>query len=73
MRLELRTILKELRIITERLKKTQEDEQVIADWRFAANVIDRFMLWVFLVFVILSSCALLLTVPGIFEPEGGIE
>ena len=70
---ELRCMLKELTLITDRLRKTQEDEQVTSDWKFAASVLDRLLLWIFFFFILVSSCAILLSVPGIFVKEGGIE
>ncbi|KZC08459.1 PREDICTED: acetylcholine receptor subunit alpha-type acr-16-like [Dufourea novaeangliae] len=39
---ELHTILKELRFITDRMKKADEGDEVISDWKFAAMVVDRF-------------------------------
>ncbi|XP_067931423.1 neuronal acetylcholine receptor subunit alpha-7-like isoform X3 [Watersipora subatra] len=65
-RTELRTILKELRLITEQMKKKQEEEKVVADWKFASRVIDRLLLWVFLILTLTSTCAILLTVPNMF-------
>lgn len=41
MQKELRTILKELQFITSRMKKADEDDEVISDWKFAAMVVDR--------------------------------
>lgn len=41
MQRELHTILKELQFITNRMKKSDEDEEVISDWKFAAMVVDR--------------------------------
>lgn len=41
MQKELHTILKELQFITSRMKKADEDDEVISDWKFAAMVVDR--------------------------------
>lgn len=41
MQKELHTILKELQFITNRMKKADEDDEVISDWKFAAMVVDR--------------------------------
>lgn len=41
MQRELHTILKELQFITSRMKKADEDDEVISDWKFAAMVVDR--------------------------------
>lgn len=41
MQRELHTILKELQFITNRMKKADEDDEIISDWKFAAMVVDR--------------------------------
>ncbi|KOC67381.1 Acetylcholine receptor subunit alpha-type acr-16 [Habropoda laboriosa] len=38
---ELHTILKELQFITDRMKKADESDEIISDWKFAAMVVDR--------------------------------
>ena len=42
---ELQCILKELKFITNRMKLHDEEEEIIGDWKFAAMVIDRFVLF----------------------------
>ena len=39
---ELHTILKELQFITSRMKKADNDSEIISDWKFAAMVVDRY-------------------------------
>ena len=39
---ELQSILREIRFITNRLKVKDEEDEVVADWKFAAMVIDRY-------------------------------
>ena len=34
-------ILREMRLITKKMKEKDDDEVVISDWKFAAMVIDR--------------------------------
>lgn len=38
---ELQLILRELQFITARMKKTDEEAELISDWKFAAMVVDR--------------------------------
>lgn len=45
---DLHYILKELQFITNRMKKADEDAEVVSDWKFAAMVVDR---WVKIRFV----------------------
>lgn len=38
---DLHLILKELQFITNRMKKKDEEQELISDWKFAAMVVDR--------------------------------
>ena len=38
---ELQSILREIRFMTNRLKMKDQEDEVVADWKFAAMVIDR--------------------------------
>ncbi len=66
-RSEMKEILKELRYLTNKLKKDEEFEELCNDWKFAALVIDRLCLWMFLVFTIVSTFAILFSAPHIFS------
>ena len=67
---DLRAVLKELRFITDRMKKKQDDDKTMADWKFASSVLDRLMLWILLLLTVVCTCVVLLTVPDMFEnPE----
>lgn len=41
---DLHYILKELQFITNRMKKADEEAELISDWKFAAMVVDRSVL-----------------------------
>ncbi|XP_076322928.1 neuronal acetylcholine receptor subunit alpha-7-like isoform X2 [Tachypleus tridentatus] len=60
---ELNLILKELRFITNRMKEDDEANDIIAEWKFAAMVVDRMCLILFSVFTIISTCVCLLQAP----------
>merc|ERR1711971_1510207 len=62
---ELLLILKEIRIITEKVKQEDEAAAVEADWKFAAMVIDRLCLIVYTLFTIIASLTVLLTAPHV--------
>lgn len=62
---ELHTILKELRFITDRMKKADESDEIISDWKFAAMVVDRLCLIVFTLFTVLATIVILCRAPHI--------
>ncbi|KAK3915891.1 Neuronal acetylcholine receptor subunit alpha-7 [Frankliniella fusca] len=62
---DLQAILRELQFITNRMKKNDEEMELINDWKFAAMVVDRFCLIIFTVFTIIATVAVLLSAPHI--------
>lgn len=62
---DLQAILREIRFVTSRMKKAEEDAEVVADWKFAAMVVDRMCLIVFTSFTIIATVAVLLSAPHI--------
>lgn len=62
---DLQFILKELQFITARMKKKEEEHELISDWKFAAMVVDRFCLIVFMLFTIIATVTVLLSAPHI--------
>ncbi|XP_046600826.1 neuronal acetylcholine receptor subunit alpha-7 isoform X1 [Neodiprion lecontei] len=64
-RRELQTILRELQFITNRMKKADEEAELISDWKFAAMVVDRFCLIIFTMFTVIATVAVLLSAPHI--------
>ncbi|CAG4964854.1 unnamed protein product [Colias eurytheme] len=62
---ELSLILKELRVITDQMRKDDEDADISRDWKFAAMVVDRLCLIIFTLFTIIATLAVLLSAPHI--------
>ena len=62
---ELSLILKEIRLITDKIKEDEESSSVEGDWKFAAMVIDRLCLIVYTIFTILATVAVLWTAPHV--------
>jgi len=62
---ELGLILKEIRVITDKIAEDADSGDIEADWRFAAMVLDRICLIVFTVFTIVASVATLASAPHI--------
>ncbi|XP_071440786.1 neuronal acetylcholine receptor subunit alpha-7-like [Hetaerina americana] len=62
---ELSLILKELRVLTDKLRKEDEAAEVTNDWKFAAMVVDRLCLIIFTLFTIIATIAVLFSAPHI--------
>ena len=62
---ELSMILKELRVITDKLRKEDEAAEVTNDWKFAAMVVDRLCLIIFTLFTVIATIAVLFSAPHI--------
>ncbi|XP_055713776.1 neuronal acetylcholine receptor subunit alpha-7 isoform X1 [Phlebotomus papatasi] len=60
---ELALILKELRWITDQLRKEDENSDVTRDWKFAAMVVDRLCLIIFTLFTLIATLAVLFSAP----------
>lgn len=65
---ELSGILKELRVITEKIRTDEEESRVCNDWKFAAMVVDRICLILFTLFTIIATIAVLFSAPHIIVP-----
>ena len=65
-RSELQQILHELRVITNKLREEQTKQEEASDWQFAAMVVDRLCLYVFILFSVVSTTSILLSAPSIF-------
>lgn len=62
---ELAMILKEIRFITDQLRKEDEAADITRDWKFAAMVVDRLCLIIFTLFTIIATLAVLFSAPHI--------
>ena len=62
---ELGLILKELKVITDKVREDEEAGAVEADWKFAAMVLDRMCLFFFTTFTLVATCAVLAVAPHI--------
>ncbi|KAK2174750.1 hypothetical protein NP493_779g01025 [Ridgeia piscesae] len=62
---QLKYILKELKVLTNKVKSDEEVADKCNDWKFAALVIDRLCLWMFTVFTIVSTMAIIFSAPHV--------
>lgn len=56
-------VLGEVRFLTERLQGEGVRQDVCSEWKFAAMVIDRVCLWMFTLFTVISTVAILCSAP----------
>jgi len=62
---ELSMILKEIRVITDKIRDEEDTAAVENDWKFAAMVLDRLCLITFTLFTFIATIAVLLTAPHV--------
>ena len=62
---ELSLILKEIRVITDKIRDDEDTANIENDWKFAAMVLDRVCLITFTFFTIVATVAVLLSAPHI--------
>ena len=62
---DLGLILKEIKVITDKIRDDEESSSIEGDWKFAAMVIDRLCLIVYTIFTILATIAVLWTAPHV--------
>ena len=65
---ELSGILKELRVITDKIRQDDENAITTNDWKFAAMVVDRICLILFTLFTIVATIGVLFSAPHIIVP-----
>ncbi|XP_055343686.1 uncharacterized protein LOC129591864 [Paramacrobiotus metropolitanus] len=65
--------LENVAYIAKNLENQDADNDVTDDWKFAAMVVDRLLLWIFLMGNILGSLSILLDSPYLFEPLNASE
>ncbi|XP_006824192.1 neuronal acetylcholine receptor subunit beta-4-like [Saccoglossus kowalevskii] len=64
---EYREAIESLNFITNHLKAEDIEDEVSEDWKYVALVIDRILLWIFLIVCVVGTCSILLNSPVIWE------
>ena len=65
---EVKLVLREMRLITKKMKDKDDDEVVISDWKFAAMVIDRFCLIGLTMYTIATTVIMFVSAPHLIVP-----
>ena len=63
----MKSILKELRYITHKIKRDEYEEEKSLDWKFAAMVIDRLCMILFYLATFVTTCLILLTSKSFYK------
>ena len=63
--IELKAILKEVRVVTDKIRAEADASIIENEWKFAAMVLDRVCLIAFTMFTVLLSAAILLAAPHV--------
>uniref|UniRef100_A0A0K0D6J6 Neur_chan_memb domain-containing protein n=1 Tax=Angiostrongylus cantonensis TaxID=6313 RepID=A0A0K0D6J6_ANGCA len=61
--LELKTISSQIKVMRKRMEEDERDEQAENDWKFAAMVVDRLCLFIFTIFIVVSTCGIMFSSP----------
>ncbi|VDM75789.1 unnamed protein product [Strongylus vulgaris] len=61
--LELKTISGQIKVMRKRMEEDERDEQAANDWKFAAMVVDRLCLFIFSIFIVVSTCGIMFSSP----------
>lgn len=67
LKVELSSILKEIRSITRKMASDDEEAEMALEWKFAAMVLDKLCLYLFLILTVGSTVGLLFTNPNFFK------
>lgn len=59
----LQRIYHELKVVTKRMLETDQEEQASNNWKFAAMVVDRLCLYVFTMFILVSTIGIFSSAP----------
>ena len=66
-RAEFRSILTELRFLSDHVRQGEEDDDVSEDWKFSAMVVDRLCLILFTIMTTIFSYVTLFSAPNFFK------
>ena len=61
----LQRIYSELKVITKQMIESEKDDTASNQWKFAAMVVDRCCLYIFTIFIVVTTIALMMSAPYI--------
>ncbi|KAF8765180.1 Acetylcholine receptor subunit beta-like 2 [Argiope bruennichi] len=70
---ETQKAIESILFIAEHIRKEDEEESVIEDWKYVAMVLDRLFLWIFTIASLVGTCGILLQAPSLYDDRIPIE
>ncbi|XP_013791042.1 acetylcholine receptor subunit alpha-like, partial [Limulus polyphemus] len=64
---EINQAIESILLIAEHIRKADEEESVVEDWKFVAMVLDRFFLWVFTIACAVGTCGIIFQAPSLYD------
>ncbi|XP_076356162.1 acetylcholine receptor subunit alpha-like [Tachypleus tridentatus] len=53
--------------IAEHIRKADEEESVVEDWKYIAMVLDRLFLWIFTIACVVGTCGIIFQAPSLYD------
>ncbi|KAG8199966.1 hypothetical protein JTE90_006211 [Oedothorax gibbosus] len=70
---ETQKAIESILFIAEHIRKEDEEESVIEDWKYVAMVLDRLFLWIFTIATLMGTCGIILQAPSLYDDRIPIE
>ncbi|RWS22340.1 nicotinic acetylcholine receptor alpha4 subunit-like protein [Leptotrombidium deliense] len=70
---EVQKAIESILFIADHLRKEDEDNNVIEDWKYVAMVLDRLFLWLFSVACVVGTCGIILQAPSLYDETCPID
>ncbi|KPM11642.1 nicotinic acetylcholine receptor subunit alpha 3-like protein [Sarcoptes scabiei] len=59
--------------LADHIRRDDEDNNIIEDWKYVAMVLDRLFLWMFSLAVFCGTCGIILQAPSLYDKRVPIE
>ncbi|XP_023240040.1 acetylcholine receptor subunit alpha-like isoform X2 [Centruroides vittatus] len=64
---EIQKAIESILFIAEHIRKEDEEQSEIEDWKYVAMVLDRLFLWIFTIASLVGTCGILLQAPSLYD------
>ncbi|KAI1301175.1 Acetylcholine receptor subunit alpha-like 1 [Halotydeus destructor] len=70
---EVQKAIESILFIADHIKKEDDDNKVIEDWKYVAMVLDRLFLWIFTIACLVGTCGIMFKAPSLYDTRPGID